>query len=114
MQISPKKIVDRRAVGDNIWLRFSEARSGIAVYDKAFDFTVLETEDAVGQAMFDELEACAGRKTEDIVIVILGGRGAQAFHRILGEKARGFVKRHVSIYRNWSMIIPTVLSAIRH
>ena len=89
MQISPKKIVDRRAVGDNIWLRFSEARSGIAVYDKAFDFTVLETEDAVGQAMFDELEACAGRKTEDIVIVILGGRGAQAFHRILGEKARG-------------------------
>jgi|SRR5215469_9001235 len=48
---------------------------------------VLESEDAVGLAMLQELEAAAAAKTGDIVVVILGGRGAQALHLKLGERA---------------------------
>jgi 6-phosphogluconolactonase/glucosamine-6-phosphate isomerase/deaminase len=52
-------------------------------------YEVLPSEDAVGQAQWDEIrqavEAKAGR---DLVIVLLGGRGAQALHRLMGEKAK--------------------------
>jgi 6-phosphogluconolactonase/glucosamine-6-phosphate isomerase/deaminase len=48
-----------------------------------FKFTVLETEEAVGQAMYDELVAYADKKTGDITIVLLGGRGAQAMYRLI-------------------------------
>lgn len=39
--------------------------------------------------MFDELAAYAEKKTGDIVIVLLGGRGAQAMYRIISELSRG-------------------------
>jgi 6-phosphogluconolactonase/glucosamine-6-phosphate isomerase/deaminase len=47
----------------------------------------LESEEAVGLAMLRELEAAAASKPGDLVVVILGGRGAQALHRRLGERA---------------------------
>lgn len=49
---------------------------------------VLPTELAVGQAMLDELEQLARGKDGDLVVILLGGRGAQALHRLLGERAR--------------------------
>lgn len=48
----------------------------------------METEEAVGRAMFEEIEAAASAKAGDLAIIILGGRGAQALHRRLGEMAR--------------------------
>ena len=53
-----------------------------------FPFEVLETEEAVGRAMFDELVAYAQQKSGDIVIILLGGRGAQAMYRIISELAQ--------------------------
>jgi 6-phosphogluconolactonase/glucosamine-6-phosphate isomerase/deaminase len=38
--------------------------------------------------MLAELESLARSKTGDLLIIILGGRGAQALHRLLGETAR--------------------------
>jgi len=85
----------RRSVGENIWLErvagtgdSAEASSRFArlpVFD--VDPDVLESEDAVGLAMLQELEAAASGKSGDLVIVMLGGRGAQALHKRLGERA---------------------------
>jgi 6-phosphogluconolactonase/glucosamine-6-phosphate isomerase/deaminase len=50
-------------------------------------YEVLETEAAVGRAQFEEIKRVAIEKEGDLVIILLGGRGAQALYRILGEKA---------------------------
>ncbi|HEX3101255.1 MAG TPA: hypothetical protein VHQ01_05665 [Pyrinomonadaceae bacterium] len=52
-----------------------------------YTFNVLESEDAVGQAMFDELVAYAAEKPGDITIVLLGGRGSQAMYRLINRLA---------------------------
>jgi 6-phosphogluconolactonase/glucosamine-6-phosphate isomerase/deaminase len=83
--------ISRRVVGNNVWLGHAasdaEKRlSGLRVGDISPD--VLETEEAVGRAMFEEIERAASAREGDLVIILLGGRGAQALHRLLGEKAR--------------------------
>ncbi len=89
-------IFRRRLVGENVWLERTAGRGTAAeesdhlerlpIFDLCPD--VLESEDAVGHAMLRELEAAAAAKAGDVVVVILGGRGAQALHRSLGERAR--------------------------
>ena len=54
----------------------------------ALKYEVLESEEAVGRAMLAEIEAEAQNKSGELTIVILGGRGAQATHRLIGEKAK--------------------------
>ncbi|MCI0487296.1 MAG: 6-phosphogluconolactonase [Blastocatellia bacterium] len=81
----------RRVVGDNVWLgrAVSEGRELLArLSSRRLDFEVLETEDDVGRAMLEEIEEAARSKAGDLVIILLGGRGAQALHRLLGEAAR--------------------------
>ncbi|CAM3951322.1 glucosamine-6-phosphate deaminase [Vibrio aerogenes CECT 7868] len=56
---------------------------------RAIEPVVLADEQAVGLAMFNELTAVADSKDGDINIVLLGGRGAQALHKHLGELAKG-------------------------
>lgn len=70
----------------NIWLA-AEQKVPQDYTDRGLVPTVLPTEAAVGEAMLDELVDTAGRKSGEINIALLGGRGAQAFHRLLGEKA---------------------------
>jgi len=79
----------RRRAGENIWLeRATPAAEGLAELPvSGVRPEVLESEDAVGQAMLEELEAVARSKEGDIVVIILGGRGAQALHRKLGQRA---------------------------
>jgi len=48
----------------------------------------LDSEAAVGRAMLQEIEVAGAAKPDDLVIILLGGRGAQALHRLLGEVAR--------------------------
>ena len=86
----PPNIV-RRIVGSNVWLGraerdSSELLSSIGV--EKLNYKVHETEDAVGRAMLLEIEQAVSDKDGDLVIVILGGRGGQALHRLLGELAR--------------------------
>jgi 6-phosphogluconolactonase/glucosamine-6-phosphate isomerase/deaminase len=88
MQTSEQKIINARAAGQNIWL-LSSSYSELSTHEvRDFDFQVLETEELVGQAMFDELVEYASGKDGDIVIVLLGGRGAQAMYRIIAELAK--------------------------
>ncbi|MBX2849659.1 MAG: hypothetical protein KTR16_15155 [Acidiferrobacterales bacterium] len=72
--------------GNNLWL--SNSASTVShLIDNGIEPEVLATEQAVGQAMFDELIATANVKQGDINIALLGGRGGQALHRLLGQLA---------------------------
>lgn len=91
-QTAPDKLqIVQHPVGANIWLRPEraddlQALAGLNAHP--LNYEVLESEDAVGGAMLDELLKAAAEKTGDLTIVILGGRGAQAMHRLVGEKAK--------------------------
>lgn len=87
MQTSVKKIVDRRVAGDNVWLGLTENEQKFGSVSDAFKYNVLESEDAVGKAMYDELVTYARDKAGDITIILLGGRGAQAMYRIVAQLA---------------------------
>ncbi|RVT77456.1 hypothetical protein EOD40_06525 [Flavobacterium sufflavum] len=72
---------------NNIWL----SKNG----EQEFNFTdhgitpnVLSSEAEIGQAMLNELYSTAKSKEGDINIALLGGRGAQELHRLLGELAK--------------------------
>lgn len=83
MMPSSKKTANRREAGKNIWLGFADEQSKIPFEQTKYSYEVLPTEDAVGQAMFDELVAYSKEKSGDIVIILLGGRGAQAMYKII-------------------------------
>jgi len=46
------------------------------------------SEEAVGRAMLEEITRAAKAKDGSIVVVLVGGRGGQALHRILGGMAK--------------------------
>ena len=77
----------RRVIGNNVWLGHTASKDAGLVARKLC-YEVLETEEAVGRAMLEEMEEAARRKPGDLVIILLGGRGAQALHRLLGDVAR--------------------------
>jgi 6-phosphogluconolactonase/glucosamine-6-phosphate isomerase/deaminase len=82
----------RRTVGDNVWLARTTASDALAELARLpvheLRPEVLATEAGVGRAMLDALDAAALAKEGDLVIALLGGRGAQALHGLLGERAR--------------------------
>ncbi len=71
----------------NIWLAKS-TQPFISFKDKGITPIVLENEAAVGKAMLQELYKTAEEKDGDINIALLGGRGAQELHRLLGKIAK--------------------------
>lgn len=90
--IAPAKSqIQRRTAGDNIWL--SRAVDGAedrlsSLSAHRLNYEVLDSESAVGQAMLEELQTLARGKSGDLTIILLGGRGAQALHRLLGHLAK--------------------------
>lgn len=73
---------------ENSWI---EATSKVRLEDyqtHALKPVVLPTEEAVGQAMLAELEETARQKSGYINLALLGGRGGQMLHRLLGERAK--------------------------
>jgi len=87
MQPTEQKTLSRREQGSNVWLEKSGLHLSTAPVGDYF-YNVLDSEEAVGQAMFDELRRYAKANDGDIVIVLLGGRGAQAMYRIIAEHAK--------------------------
>lgn len=90
MSATGKQIIRRRAVGGNIWLSHDSADPGylatLAVHN--LPYQVQPSEEAVGRAMLDEITNACRVKDGALVIVIVGGRGGQALHRLLGEMAK--------------------------
>jgi len=78
----------RHIVGENIWLARADDDDKVEFQPHRLSYQVLESEAAVGRAMLDEIETAAREKEGDLTVVIVGGRGGQALHRLLGEKAK--------------------------
>lgn len=85
VQSTTRKKIERRAAGNNVWLEYSAGEAPFSPHKEAFNYEILPNEEAVGQAMFDELTAYSKEKEGDIVIVLLGGRGAQAMYKIINR-----------------------------
>ena len=86
MQTSEQKSITARRSGGSTWLQVSGTNLPLT-HVPAYEHIVLDNEDAVGQAMFEELESYANSTDGDIVMVLLGGRGAQAMYRLIADKA---------------------------
>ncbi|HEX9425526.1 MAG TPA: 6-phosphogluconolactonase [Pyrinomonadaceae bacterium] len=80
----------RRVVGRNVWLRPQQAfrEDALELQVRELTYEVMESEEVVGRAQFEEIQRAAGNKEGDLVIILLGGRGAQALYRMLGEMSR--------------------------
>jgi 6-phosphogluconolactonase/glucosamine-6-phosphate isomerase/deaminase len=78
-------------VDGNVWLgeEKPEARApSVALEARELEYEVMPSEEAVGRAMFDEIEKAANSRQGPLVIILLGGRGAQALHRLMGKAAQ--------------------------
>jgi 6-phosphogluconolactonase/glucosamine-6-phosphate isomerase/deaminase len=89
--ISQQKTI-RRVAGHNVWLSHTDGSVDddflSQLQPRKLEYEVLPSEDAIGRAMLYEIEAAARSKTGSLVIIILGGRGAQALHQLLGTLAK--------------------------
>jgi 6-phosphogluconolactonase/glucosamine-6-phosphate isomerase/deaminase len=90
MSAPVKQNTQRREVNGNIWLSRQTSESDFLARLPVNELTyeVLPSEEAVGRAMLDEIESAAASKDGSIVMILLGGRGAQALHRLLGAMAK--------------------------
>lgn len=86
-QTSTENIINRRQAGENIWLT-DDSELQKPLQPHKLDYKILDSETAVGQAMFDELVSYAKEKDGDIVLILLGGRGAQAMYKIINKKSQ--------------------------
>jgi len=86
VQTLAKRKLNRRQSGQNVWLSF-DSESGSIGSQEVYQYTICKSEDAVGQAMFDELVRYSEQKSGDLSVVLLGGRGAQAMDRIISRLA---------------------------
>lgn len=83
--------IARRLAGENVWLGHSIPEDHNLLPDvrpAGFEYEVMPSEEAVGRAMFAEIEAVAEAKQGPLVIILLGGRGAQSLHKLLGQVAQ--------------------------
>ena len=85
MKAEEKQKIHRRLADGNLWLGFSAAETAPPIAAPEYKYKVLDSEEAVGRAMFDELVGYAAENPGDLVIVLLGGRGAQAMYRLINE-----------------------------
>jgi 6-phosphogluconolactonase/glucosamine-6-phosphate isomerase/deaminase len=80
---------NRRIAGENIWLtNTDDPVEGLRKWPvNELKPEVLETEEAVGREMLCELQKLSKERDGDIVMILLGGRGAQAMYRFLRDIA---------------------------
>ena len=89
-----KQSVQRREVGGNVWLAHDIAEPNYLAQlpVKDLEYEVMPSEEAVGRAMLDEIESAVAAKDGSLVMVLVGGRGGQALHRLLGAMAKTDVR----------------------
>lgn len=91
MSVRNQRTFSRNLLGGNVWLSRSDSSERInleSLTPRKLNYEVLESEDAVGRAQLQELQQAAKEQEGDLVILLLGGRGAQALYRILGQMAK--------------------------
>ncbi len=84
---STKVSIESRRAGDNVWLGLRAGNTQFVRPKVPFKYQVLDSEEAVGLAMYSELVDYAAENPGDITFVLLGGRGAQAMYRLMSKLA---------------------------
>jgi 6-phosphogluconolactonase/glucosamine-6-phosphate isomerase/deaminase len=90
MSATSKQSIRRRTAGENVWFsREGPAGDYLATLPvKDLVYEVFPSEEEVGRAMLEEITSALASKHGSLVMVIVGGRGGQALHRLLGEMAK--------------------------
>ena len=91
MSASIQQVVNRPSAADGFWVRSRNTdanRDSSALQPNVITPEVLESEEKVGLAQLEEIQRSAAEKSGDVVIILLGGRGAQALYRLVGRMAQ--------------------------
>jgi 6-phosphogluconolactonase/glucosamine-6-phosphate isomerase/deaminase len=72
---------------------------------------MMPSEEAVGRAMLEEITRAAKAKDGSIVVVLVGGRGGQALHRLLGEMAK--TSDHDGLFSRLEVFTQDALAPLR-
>ena len=108
-----KQNIQRRSVKGNVWLSHENAEPGyvatLPVTELAYE--VMPSEEAVGRAMLDEIRNAAEAKDGPLVIVLVGGRGGQALHRLLGQMAK--TNEHDALFARLEVFTQDALAPLR-
>ena len=113
MSATSKQSIQRRSAGGNVWLSRRAAEAGyVATLPlKELAYEVLPSEEAVGRAMLDEITRAAVAKDGSIVVVLVGGRGGQALHRLLGQMAK--TSEHDALFGRLEVFTQDALAPLR-
>lgn len=113
MSAAGQQTIRRHSVNENVWLAHGPADSqslvNLPVRDLVYE--VLPSEDAVGRAMLEEIQRIADARAGSIVIVLVGGRGGQALHRLLGAMAT--TDDHDSLFSRLHVFTQDALAPLR-
>jgi len=117
MSATSKQTIQRRSAGGNVWLSHeagaltagSDYLARLPVRDLVFE--VLPSEEAVGRAMFDEIVSAAAAKEGPLVMILVGGRGGQALHRLLGAMAKS--NEHDELFGRLHVFTQDALAPLR-
>ena len=74
-------------------------------------YEVMPSEEAVGRAMLDEITGAAAAKDGPIVMILVGGRGGQALHRLLGAMAK--TSDHDALFSRLDVFTQDALAPLR-
>jgi 6-phosphogluconolactonase/glucosamine-6-phosphate isomerase/deaminase len=75
--------------GTRFWLKSSRAETDLSnLKTNRIEPEVIETEEQIGRVQLEEIKQAVAAKSGDLVLVLLGGRGAQALYRLVAELAQ--------------------------
>jgi 6-phosphogluconolactonase/glucosamine-6-phosphate isomerase/deaminase len=105
--------VTRRSVGGNVWLSYDAAESDYlaTLPVKELPYEVLASEEEVGRVMMDEIRSAAAAKDGSLVMILVGGRGGQALHRLLGAMAK--TNEHDELFSRLHVFTQDALAPLR-
>ena len=97
----------------SIWLSQGD-RDGVYLANlpvKDIAYEVMPSEEALGRSMLDEITRAAASKDGSVVMVIVGGRGGQALHRMLGAMAK--TRDHDALFSRLDVFTQDALAPLR-
>ncbi|HZM98226.1 MAG TPA: hypothetical protein VFB70_02480 [Pyrinomonadaceae bacterium] len=95
----------------NVWISRKRRESLADLPVKELAYEMMPSEEAVGRAMLEEITRAAKAKDGSIVVVLVGGRGGQALHRLLGEMAK--TSDHDGLFSRLEVFTQDALAPLR-
>lgn len=91
MSASVQQPTDHRSTNVRFWVRSRKSGPGdepSSLKTYRIRPEIFESEEEIGRAQLDEIQRAGEGKDGDLVIILLGGRGAQAMYRLVGRMAQ--------------------------